>query len=206
MRHRPEHSAAGCPKTLPKQARIIGLDASPGMLKVAEENLRAVSEGLDTEGNRVLLGVHDLLTSSESGSSSLPGPLKGRLASGVISTLVLEYIPVDTIFQGAAMVLRPGGYLLVTNMYAEMGKTSHAGFVDVFTGTNIRPKSYTHEIKDVLAAAKKAGFEIVPLVGGKIVREARVDAAMVERLGGRAKKWVGVTVWFGIRFKMRAQG
>ncbi|KAL4915920.1 S-adenosyl-L-methionine-dependent methyltransferase [Aspergillus aurantiobrunneus] len=188
--------------TAPGYAQIIGLDASPGMLEVAGKTLRGLGAG-----NRVTLGVYDLLSPSESVTVSLPGSLRDQLgsgASGVISTLVLEHIPADKFFEGAARLIRPGGYFLVTNMHAEMGSISQAGFVDVKTGMKIRPTSYAHEVSDVVAAAERVGFEVVALdEGGERLRARRVDEAMVEGLGGRARKWVGVTVWFAVCFRMR---
>ncbi|KAL4943574.1 hypothetical protein BDV06DRAFT_221134 [Aspergillus oleicola] len=182
-------------KVAPTDAQIIGIDASPGMLEVARETLKSSGEA----ERRVKLDVYDLLKSDE---SSLPGSLGGDAsASGIISTLVLEHIPVDTFFSGVSRLLKPGGYLLVTNMHAQMGGISQAGFVDGKTGRKIRPTSYAHEIGDVVAAAERASFEVVELDEGERVRERTVDEAMVEGLGVRARKWVGVTVWFRVCFR-----
>ncbi|KAL4986396.1 hypothetical protein BDW68DRAFT_188883 [Aspergillus falconensis] len=189
-------------KSAPKEAQIIGLDASPGMLEVAKRRLQAQEVMSPVDGGRVVLGVYDLLSPQP---ESLPISLRGGAgASGVISTLVLEHIPTDKFFEVAAQLIRPGGYLLVTNMHAEMGSISQAGFVDVASGKKIRPRSYAHEIRNVIATAERAGFEVVPLDEGDSVRERRVDEEMVERLGSRARKWVGVMVWFGVCFRMRS--
>ncbi|KAL4900938.1 hypothetical protein BDW74DRAFT_88949 [Aspergillus multicolor] len=189
-------------KAAPKEAQIIGLDASPGMLEVAKETLQANGETDPVDGGRVVLGVYDLLSPQP---ESLPVSLRsGSRASGVISTLVLEHIPLGKFFRGAAQLITPGGYLLVTNMHEEMGNISQAGFVDVVSGKKIRPTSYAHAIGDVVVAAERAGFEVVELDDGERVRERRVDAEMVEKLGGRAKKWVNVMVWFGICFRIRS--
>ncbi|KAL4934115.1 class I SAM-dependent DNA methyltransferase [Aspergillus undulatus] len=185
-------------KAAHNNARVIGLDASPGMLEVAGETLRGAGTGVR---NRVTLSVYDLLSADD---LSLSGSLDSVGAAGIISTLVLEHIPVNTFFEGARRLIKPGGYFLVTNMHAEMGKISQAGFVDEKTGTKIRPTSYAHRIGDVLAAAERAGFEVVALDGGEKVRERKVDETMVESLGARTRKWVGVTVWFGICFRLRS--
>lgn len=157
-------------------ARVVGLDASPNMLQIARSRL---------ESERLILEVFDLLTS--------PPPV--LQADAVISTLVLEHVPIAIFFQAAAAVLRVGGKLLVTNMHAQMGGISQAGFVDPKTGDKIRPKSYAHQLGDVVAGAKECGLEVIgePL-------ERSIDAAMSEKLGPRAKKWIGVTVWFGVMF------
>ncbi|KAL3467976.1 S-adenosyl-L-methionine-dependent methyltransferase [Aspergillus heterothallicus] len=186
-------------KLAPLEAQITGIDASPGMLAVAKATLDFEAAGAASTG-RVALGEYDLL----SPTCLIPISLQDGGASGIISTLVLEHIPVDLFFEGAARLIKPGGYFLVTNMHAEMGAISQAGFVDEKTGTKIRPTSYAHAIGDVVAAAESVGFEVVALdeVGGR-VRERKVEEGMVEALGFRGKKWVGVTVWFGICFRMK---
>jgi cyclopropane fatty-acyl-phospholipid synthase-like methyltransferase len=183
-------------KSAPENAQIVGLDASPGMLEVARTAIEKAKESDASLSNRVSLDIYDLLQSP-------PAPPEcGLGAAGVISTLVLEHIPVDQFFEGAATLMNPGGYFLLTNMHSEMGSISQAGFVDTATGTKIRPTSYSHTIEDVLKAAEKAGFDVEELDGER-VHEIKVDEAMVKDLGQRAKKWIGITVWFGICFRKR---
>ena len=184
-------------KFAPQDAHIVGLDASPGMLDVARTTVDKEKKSDPSLANRVSLEIYDLLRSP-------PAPPACSLgAAGVISTLVLEHIPVDQFFEGAAAVMRPGGYFLLTNMHSEMGSISQAGFVDTATGTKIRPTSYSHTIEEVLDAAQKAGFEVEEL-GGERVRERKVNEMMAKDLGTRANKWIGVTVWFGICFRKRS--
>lgn len=119
--------------------------------------------------------------------------------AGVISTLVVEHIPLDLFFQCVSALLLPGGYLLLTNMHSEMGEISQAGFIDEATGTKIRPEtSYCHRIADVLSVAERTGLEVIG-----DVRERTVDETLVEVLGRRARKWVGVKVWFGVLFRKK---
>ena len=104
-------------------------------------------------------------------------------------------------------MMLPGGYLLVTNMHADMGMRSQAGFTDPQTGVKIRPTSYCHSVAEVLAAAEAAGFQVEDIVGqdgSNGVLERDVDEELAERLGERAKKWVGSRVWFGICFSKKA--
>ncbi|KAL4995084.1 hypothetical protein BDV10DRAFT_175376, partial [Aspergillus recurvatus] len=83
-------------KSAPKDAQIIGLDASPGMLEVAKRRLQAQEVMGSVDGGRVVLGVYDLLSPQP---ESLPVSLRGADgASGAISTLVLEHIPLDKFF------------------------------------------------------------------------------------------------------------
>lgn len=39
-------------------------------------------------------------------------------------------------------IMKPGAYISVTNMHAEMGTRSQAGFTDQATGVKIQPTSY----------------------------------------------------------------
>ncbi|KAJ5561666.1 hypothetical protein N7535_003872 [Penicillium sp. DV-2018c] len=183
---------------------VVGLDASRGMLEVArtavEEYVKNAATS-DTTASAVELGIIDLLQSD----LRLPSSLSAARATGVISTLVLEHIPLQRFFAAAAGVMRTGGYLLVTNMHAEMGSRSQAGFTDA-SGVKVRPTSYCHEIADVLDAARRAGLEVVEMPGGGedgvIVRS--VDEALGDVLGARAKKWVGIRVWFAVCFVKKA--
>ena len=81
-------------------------------------------------------------------------------------------------------------------MHAEMGSMSQAGFVDPESGEKVRPVSYAHKIEDVVAEARKFGIKVVG-----DVKEVAVAAEMVEKLGRRAKKWVGIRCWFGVIFR-----
>lgn len=181
---------------------VIGLDASRGMLEVARTAVQEYTAQSATPAE-VQLGIFDLLRLDPLGSQ-LPASLRSARAVGVISTLVLEHIPLERFFEAAAGVVGEGGYLLVTNMHAEMGMRSQAGFTDG-NGVKVRPTSYCHGIPEVLDAAREAGFEMEGGFGGDdgvIVRA--VDEQLGEILGARAKKWVGVRVWFGVCFVKRA--
>ncbi|KAL6251750.1 hypothetical protein RBB50_001960 [Rhinocladiella similis] len=169
-------------------ATVVGLDVSPGMLEVARQRL----ENTAAKG-RLSLEVFDMIEQDSASELALD-------ADAVVSTLVLEHIPVDVFFKHVASILKPGGYLLLTNMHSEMGGISQAGFVDPVTGEKIRPTSYAHTITEVEAEAAKNGFEII---GGKIEQRA-VDKTLVPCLGERSAKWVGVMVWFGGIFRKRS--
>lgn len=184
-------------------AEIVGLDASPGMLEVARTAVESAltKNGLE-DSFQTTLGIFDLLK-PDSKLDQLPPSLRSKGAAGVISTLVLEHIPLEEFFESASAIMKPGGYLLVTNMHADMGMRSQAGFTDPQTGVKVRPTSYCHGIPDILAAAEKGGFQLEKMVGEQgdedvLVRS--VDEQLAEGLGARAKKWVGVEVWFGVCF------
>lgn len=170
---------------------VVGLDASSKMLDIARTRIDAKRNGLegDLRPMIVQLKVWDVL-----GRSSCPTSALG--ADAVISTLVIEHLPLDKFFEAAKNILKQGGMLLVTNMHSEMGKISQAGFVDPKTGEKVRPTSYIHTVDDVLQEATRKGFE---QVGN--MKEKAVNEEMVASLGERARKWVGVTVWFEVCFR-----
>ncbi|KAJ5167031.1 methyltransferase [Penicillium canariense] len=188
------------------EVNIVGLDASPGMLEVAQSAIQSAVQRDDLKNSpEVSLGIIDLLQPATT-RAQLPPALQSSGAAGVISTLVLEHIPAKEFFQAASATMLPGGYLLVTNMHADMGMRSQAGFTDPHTGIKIRPTSYCHSISEVLAAAEQTGFLVEDIVGQdgqNGVLERDVDERLVEKLGARAKKWVGIRVWFGICFSKK---
>ncbi|KAJ5752840.1 hypothetical protein N7520_009757 [Penicillium odoratum] len=181
-----------------RQVEVAGVDASPGMLEVAKTAIQSVSGNKDIT---VSLDVFDLLKPI-SDKALLPTFLQSG-AAGVISTLVLEHIPLKKFFENASGIMQSRAYLLVTNMHAEMGALSQAGFTDPQTGVKIRPTSYCHSIPEVLAAAEAAGFQVARLVekSEADVLERAVDEQLGEMLGVRAKKWIGIKVWFGVCFQ-----
>ena len=123
--------------------------------------------------------------------------LEGK-ADVVLSTLVLEHLPIDIFFRSVSSLLkkRRGVYLVLTNMHAEMGRISQAGFVDEETGEKIRGDSYNYEVEEVVAEGKKWGLMLEGSVGEREVREEDIGEGRL--LGPRGRKWIGVRVWFGM--------
>ncbi|PGH17596.1 hypothetical protein AJ80_04775 [Polytolypa hystricis UAMH7299] len=188
-------------KAAPK-ARIVGLEPSRKMLDVAKARVAQQQQqqqnvsGADETMFDVSFETYDILQAA-AGTSPPPPPALAQGADGAISTLVLEHVPVDAFFRAAAALLKPRGVLLVTNMHSDMGGISQAGFVHPQTGIKIRPTSYAHTVAEVCAGARTAGFEVL----GDI-KEVEVDGEELARvLGPRAKKWIGVRVWFGGCFR-----
>ena len=114
-------------------------------------------------------------------------------ADALLSTLVLEHIPLPAFFSTLSSLLHPRGYALLTNMHPEMGSRSQAGFVGA-DGVKIRGTSFAHGVRETVEAAERAGFEVLE------VRERGVEAEDVQegRVGGRGVKWVGRRVWYGV--------
>jgi cyclopropane fatty-acyl-phospholipid synthase-like methyltransferase len=173
------------------ESSIVGLELSSKMLEIArsrvDDTLNQFEEG--ERPRRVKIEEFDMVQQSQPPDSALE-------ADAVISTLVLEHVPTDVFFRTASRMLKTDGLFLVTNMHSEMGNISQAGFVDPKTGEKIRPKSYAHRVEDVVAEAEKHSFRLE----GDVLERA-VDEEGSKALGHRAKKWIGVTVWFGMIFR-----
>lgn len=167
---------------------LVAVDASGEMLEVAKKRVGDVVAKTGWKGE-VTFGVLDLLA-----NGNLLDMVVG--ADAVVSTLVLEHIPVEVYWEKVAEMLKPGGWCLMTNMHSEMGGISQAGFVDPVSGEKIRPVSFAHTVKQVVQAAEKNGLRCV---GG--MQERSVTEQMVEGLGPRSRKWIGVKVWYGGLFQ-----
>ncbi|MCJ1382010.1 hypothetical protein MMC17_005122 [Xylographa soralifera] len=170
---------------------VVGLDASPKMLDIARQRCTSRLDQLvaGDRADKVDFEVFDILA-----TTALPEC--ARHADAVLSTLVLEHIPLAVFFGTAAKLLVSGGYFFITNMHAEMGARSQAGFVDPETGQKVRPESFVYSIEEVLAEAAESRFRVVKGIRERAVREE--DLLM---LGRRAEKWVGVRCWFGAVFE-----
>jgi hypothetical protein len=109
---------------------------------------------------------------------------------------------VDVFFSAVKRLLKAGGYLVMTNMHAEMGRRSQAGFLDEATGEKVWGVSYVYEVSEVLEEGRKSGFVLVGELGERGVREDDVGEGRL--LGPRGKKWIGCMCWFG--FVMKLEG
>ncbi|KAF2453628.1 hypothetical protein BDY21DRAFT_355580 [Lineolata rhizophorae] len=182
------------------------------MLALARQKLAAYRPGLETEetsvnsssiqgsSSAVAFVQHDFLASPDV-PPTIPTPV-----SAMICTLVLEHFPLAPFFASFRNLLPVGGLALVTNMHSEMGLKGQAGFVSEQVDEQGRPvkirgDSWPHTVEETVQAAEDAGFEIVALGGQGKIRERHVKEDMIEKLGDRAKKWVGVNVWYGFAVK-----
>ncbi|KAI8630544.1 cyclopropane-fatty-acyl-phospholipid synthase [Xylariaceae sp. FL1651] len=200
------------------EAEVIALDASKGMLEAAKSRLLSSSltpevvemqngtaksrplaySPLSNQPN-IRFEIFDMLATSSS-----PVSVEPYTADAIISTLVVEHIPLPTFFAHVSQLLRPGGVLLLTNMHAHMGGISQAGFVDILTGEKIRPTSYAHTVEDTVLEAQRWGLEVESNGDGTGISERIVTEDMIEKLGLRSQKWIGITCWFGGLFRKTA--
>jgi predicted TPR repeat methyltransferase len=174
---------------------VHGLDLSDEMLQIARKRCEDAVAAIQQESHSVkpTFQVFDALADQSP-------PAQATDADGVISTLVLEHLPISIYFVTVRKLLKKGGYLLLTNMHEEMGKRSQAGFLDVETGEKVRGESFVHSIEEMIQGAEKQGFN----VDGD-VKERGIDEADIELVGGRGHKWLGCKVWFGCVLRYNAE-
>jgi predicted TPR repeat methyltransferase len=183
-------------------AQINALDLSPAMLAIAHTRYLTTLESnasfLASKPNTSFYEFDALNPSKYPEIKSLEGK-----ADLVLSTLVLEHLPLTVFFETVSRLVKRGGVLVLTNMHAEMGRISQAGFVDTETGEKIRGRSYVYEIEEVLEEGRKWGFSVMGDVVEKDVNEDDIGKTM----GERGRKWISVRCWFGcvMRFENGAK-
>ena len=183
----------------PGVQQIVGLDASANMLAIARKRCERYREAQLTsskQARRLVLEEYDIL----GGNATALVPSIAEEADAVVSTLVLEHLPLDKFFRAVSSIVKPGGLFLLTNMHPDMGVKSQAGFVDVRTGEKVRPVSYAHRIEDIAEEASRWDFDFVGQVREREARAGDVDS---EGVGNRIKKWIGIKMWFGMVLKKR---
>ncbi|RVD81669.1 uncharacterized protein DFL_009521 [Arthrobotrys flagrans] len=162
--------------------KLVGKLGGEGKVEVFEVDLNAFPSGSGGGGD---------------GEKGFKKALEGRKVDGVISTLVLEHLPLAAFFSVASSILPPTGWLLLTNMHWDMGNISSAGFLDTTTGKKVKPVSMNHSKEEILEEAGRWGFAVEGEVGETGIR----DEEHARGFGRRAEKWVGVLMHVGVVFR-----
>lgn len=175
---------------------ISGWDGSQAMLEVARTKCEAAV------AHRQNVGI-ELEQVDISRLENVPARFANHF-DGLISTLVLEHIPIEIFFGILAKVLKPGAYALVTNMHENMGKLSRAGYKTA-SGERVKATSYIYSVPETLEAAANAGLSVIgdpkeaavdeQMIDGGVVRGVKFEKGQVTE---RARKWVGTTIWYGL--------
>jgi malonyl-CoA O-methyltransferase len=149
-------------------ALVTALDFSEGMLARAREKPGA---------DRVRWLAHDVAN---------PLPFADRTFDRVLSSLVLEHIPLNGLapfFRELGRIVREGGSVVVTAMHPGMFlKGVSANFRD--ESGEVRPRSYVATLSDYVMGATRGGLAINELA------EHSVDEALAAR-NERSRKWLG---------------
>ncbi|OAL05311.1 S-adenosyl-L-methionine-dependent methyltransferase [Phaeosphaeriaceae sp. SRC1lsM3a] len=180
--------------TLPpgRESTVIGLDFSKGMLDLANSKLQKYNTAL--EEPRVRLEQCDCFPTMNDPTAP-PFPSVPGLApvNGVISTLVLEHVPLSAYFATLASLLLPNGIAVITNMHSDMGAKSQAGFINK-QGVKVRGSSFAHTVQATVDEAVRAGFEVLSVKERDVLKEDMESG----QVGERGWKWVGMKVWYGL--------
>ncbi|CAG8957711.1 hypothetical protein HYFRA_00000046 [Hymenoscyphus fraxineus] len=177
---------------------INALDLSPAMLTKATQRTTSFLSSLPEDHSKPSLNFQGF--NALSPPPSLLNDLKAK-ADLVLSTLVLEHIPLSLFFRTCRGFLKPGGVLVMSNMHAEMGKRSQAGFLSE-EGIKVQGESFVYEVEEVVGVAREEGFNILGEVKERGVEEGDLGGVVGERGG----KWMGVRVWFGGVFRLGGVG
>lgn len=183
-----------------RAVHVVGWDSSQAMLELAKSKcdatLHAQSRNVGIELQH--LDIADIQNVHMHFDSFF---------DGLVSTLVLEHIQIDTYFNVLAKVLKLGSYALVTNMHADMGSRSQAGYRTP-SGKRFKAVSYVYTVDEAVAAAEKAGFELVEPVREMVADERMIDGGSICGVGivkghvdERARKWVETKIWYGMLLK-----
>jgi 2-polyprenyl-3-methyl-5-hydroxy-6-metoxy-1,4-benzoquinol methylase len=113
-------------------------------------------------------------------------PFAAATFDAVLCALVLDHIAdLESFFHEMRRVCRPSGFVVVSTVHpAMMLRGVQARFRDPDNGSEIRPKSYPHEMSDYVMAATRAGFVFDHL------SEHSVGEELANRID-RARKYVG---------------
>ncbi|KAM3088213.1 hypothetical protein ACMFMG_002268 [Clarireedia jacksonii] len=184
-------------------SQIYALDLSHAMLDIARSYCSSISAA--NPGPIPKLQFHEFNAMKPEATPEITRLVQGK-ADIVLSTLVLEHLPLSKFFAAVTLLLKSDGEngtgkLLITNMHAEMGRLSQAGFVDEVEGKpiKIRGESFVYEVDEVIEEGQLWGFEVINEVVEKAVEEGDVDEAGDGlRLGNRGRKWMGKKMWFGM--------
>ncbi|PGH05359.1 hypothetical protein AJ79_06828 [Helicocarpus griseus UAMH5409] len=165
-------------------AEIVGLDATPALLPLAEKRCNELAATLpaNSQPKKLSFALYNPL-------KDIALPRFAENAQGLISTLVLEHLPLSEFFKLSAATVCPGGYLLITNTHSDFAKVAHGSIVNPETGEKYWSESHVHTIEDVWNEGDRWGFEMVEVQEG-----IPKDPNMVGAMRGY---WEGVKCWVG---------
>ena len=115
-----------------------------------------------------------------------PLPFAAATFDRVLCALVLDHIAeLESLFNEMRRVCRPSGFVVISTVHpAMMLRGVQARFRDPDKDSEIRPRSYPHEMSDYVMAATRAGFVFDHF------SEHSVNEELANRLE-RARKYVG---------------
>lgn len=140
--------------------------------------------------------IHDLNSDNELS-------IQDSSVDAVISTLVIEHIAsLDQFFKTIYRIIKKNEYswVFITAMHPNMYRAgSQAGFIiDETTGDKLCGISFDHSIEQIIETAAKSNLILINYSGKGV---ENVEHA--EKLGSRAKKWIGINIHASFLFKIQ---
>jgi SAM-dependent methyltransferase len=182
-----------------QRIQIMGLDFSEKMLDISRSKLVSPSSSIELRLECCDPFQQSPQEALPTTTSPLPAVDGLKQQHAIISTLVLEHIPLRRFFTTLSSLLLPSCHALVTNMHVDMGRRSSAGFYNA-DGVKVRGSSYVYTVEETVEAARDAGFDVME-VRGREMRREDIESGVV---GDRGWKWVGVKVWYALVLRKRA--
>ncbi|ORX89036.1 S-adenosyl-L-methionine-dependent methyltransferase [Basidiobolus meristosporus CBS 931.73] len=176
---------------------IVAMDVSQGMMSKAQAKLADLANLPTRSSFQGSLTVSWILQDIISNPTIPP---QAKNVDIIYSTLVLEHLPDPShFFRFAKQCLNPeSGKLFISNMHPDMGDATSAGFYNPNTGEKVVGYSANHSAQNLIEQAEECGFILL-----EKIEDGVEDAAHAERLGPRAKKWVGVNMLLSLVFGLR---
>lgn len=170
---------------------VLGIDASPEKLAVAEQKLSKLTAGREKTGTTFRLLQHDFLDPNVPDAAPILLDGMGHAHNALVAALALQYFPLTSFFATVRSLVRPGGVVLLTNAHPDLDSVIQMGAVD--PDKSGQALNWVHGVEETAASARNAGFRVL-----EDVLERAVSEDMLSALGDGGRSWIGVKVWYGM--------
>ena len=116
----------------------------------------------------------------------------------VLSTLVMNRMPLDVFFKGIEGLLSRDSVALITCVHPEFGVAEDGLTGDENEKNEVRRGSgFRHSVKEVLKVATECGLTLQGAVNGVKLTSTMIEG-LEDSLSEDGKKWIGRKVWFSV--------
>ncbi|CAF0801698.1 unnamed protein product [Adineta steineri] len=172
---------------------IIALDVSTSMITKAQQRVKQFQQ--QQQNSSISWIIHDLNSDNELS-------INDSSIDAIISTLVLEHIvSLNEFFKIIYRLLKKNNHswAFISAMHPNMYQAgSQASFIDETTGQKLCGVSFDHSIEDIIETAAKSNLILIKYMEKGIENEEHAN-----KLGYRAKKWIGINIHASFLFKIK---